>query len=99
MHRGTVHVFSYLFYSLSIAFSYANLFGKGSKLVINFVCLSIGHTPQNLLDLIAYEANFIVFKLFYAHTALWERPSLCPYKLTPPIFQKLARITRLKPKL
>jgi len=26
-------------------------------------------------------------QLFYAHAAVWERPSLCPYKLAPPLFQ------------
>ena len=27
------------------------------------------------------------FQLFYAHKALWERASLCPYKFIPPILQ------------
>ena len=32
-------VFSYLFYSLSTAFSYANILGKGLKLILIFICV------------------------------------------------------------
>ena len=37
--------------------------------------------------LIAQETNYVVFQLFYAHIALWEKPLLSPCKLAPSLFQ------------
>jgi len=51
----------------------------------------MGHMPFNLKEFVTSGslggASYIVFQLSYTHTALWESFSLCPYKLTPPIFQ------------
>ena len=51
---------SYPFYSLSIAFSYTNFFGKGSKLVLNNYQFNTG----SILPL------FLIYRLLLAYKAL-----------------------------
>ena len=73
-------------YSLSIAFSYTKYLGKGSKLALIFDRLRTGHAPH-LLE-----------RIRYACTALWERLSLRPSKLAPPVFQTGTYFPNLQPK-
>jgi len=66
------------------------IFWQSLKAGLNFhLCMNRTcplSSRSNLLYPVAYEANYVVFQLFYAHTTHWETVLEGSYKLTPPVF-------------